>query len=60
MDLASLANGDDEETLVEDKGTWSPWKQQAAAGGRARTPVRQNRGSISEVRDVSLFLLEHH
>jgi nucleoporin NUP1 len=54
MDLASLANGDDEETLVEDKGTWSPWKQQA--GGRARTPLRQNRGSISDIRDVSLLL----
>jgi nucleoporin NUP1 len=53
MDLSSLANGDEEETMVEDKGTWSPWKQQAAVG-RSRTPQRQNRGSISEVRDVSL------
>jgi hypothetical protein len=52
MDLASLANGDEEETMVEDKGTWSPWKQQATVG-RSRTPQRQNRGSISEVRDVS-------
>jgi len=51
MDLASLANGDAEETLVEEKGAWSPWKQQTSVG-RARTPVRQNRGSISEVRDV--------
>ena len=52
MDLASLANGDEEETLVNDKGKWSPWKQQAAVG-RSRTPQRQNRGSISEIRDVS-------
>jgi nucleoporin NUP1 len=53
MNLASLANEEEDQPVVEDKGTWSPWKQQAAAG-RARTPVRQNRGSISEVRDVSL------
>lgn len=51
MDLASLVNED--ESAVEEKGTWSPWKQQAT-GGRSRTPARQNRGSISEVRDVSL------
>lgn len=54
MNLASLANDDEEASVVQEKDAWSPWRQQSAQPGRSRTPVKHsNRGSISEARDVS-------
>lgn len=57
MNLAALANDDDEPVArgsAPAKEAWSPWKQQA---GRSQTPVKRSSRSsisISEARDVSL------
>lgn len=54
MNLAALANEEEEPPVEETapvKEAWSPWKQQS---GRGQTPVkRTGRSSISEARDVS-------
>jgi nucleoporin NUP1 len=58
MNLASMANDEEEAPVVQEKDTWSPWRQQTSQSGRSRTPAKQsNRGSISEARDVGVIMV---